>query len=254
MAIRASKTATAVEEDVIDLPAGQADLLVLVEPIEVVSRHPMPLTEVGASGLSYRFFKRFLDLLFCAVALPLLCIPLLLIAVAVRLSSPGPVFYREKRIGRFGKAFTIYKFRSMYTKQYLKEVLGYDECEKTQLKRRQDHKHTVDPRITGVGSFLRKSSLDELPQIFNILKGDMSLIGPRPVILDELRRYGHYVPLYEMMYPGLTGLWQVSGRNDVSYDERVQMDVFYCRKWSLYLDLVIIMRTIPAVLKGNGAY
>ena len=254
MATRLSEARIVFEDEEIEVPGMRIEPLVLMEPIKVVSFDATVLTGVGTSSFSYVFFKRSVDVFFCCLALPFVMIPLLIIALAVRFSSPGPVLYRETRVGRFGKTFTIYKFRSMYTKRYLREVLRYDECEKTQMKRRQDQKHTRDPRVTAVGSFLRKFSLDELPQIINILKGDMSLIGPRPVVVAELQRYGRYSRFYKMMYPGLSGLWQVSGRNDVSYEKRVQLDVVYCRKWTPYLDLAILARTLPAVLKGKGAY
>jgi lipopolysaccharide/colanic/teichoic acid biosynthesis glycosyltransferase len=174
--------------------------------------------------------------------------------LVVRFSSPGPIFYREKRIGQFGKHFTILKFRSMYTKDYLRNVLQYKECEKTQMKRRLDQKHRSDPRITPVGKYLRKLSLDELPQLINVLCGDMSLIGPRPVVEAELERYGSYAYFYKLMVPGITGLWQVSGRNDVSYVRRVLMDAEYCTNWSPWYDISILLRTIPTVLKAKGAY
>jgi exopolysaccharide production protein ExoY len=206
------------------------------------------------SSFLYRIAKRCADVSICCLFLPILLPLFAAIMLVVRFSSPGPIFYREKRIGQFGKHFTILKFRSMYTKDYLRNVLQYKECEKTQMKRRLDQKHRSDPRITPVGKYLRKLSLDELPQLINVLCGDMSLIGPRPVVEAELERYGSYAYFYKLMVPGITGLWQVSGRNDVSYVRRVLMDAEYCTNWSPWYDISILLRTIPTVLKAKGAY
>lgn len=184
------------------------------------------------------------------VALPIFAA----VAMAVRLSSSGPVFYREQRVGKSGKLFRIYKFRSMYTKEYQREVLRYTECDVLQMRRRQDHKHMGDPRVTPVGRILRKLSLDELPQLMNVIRGEMSLVGPRPVVAAELQRYGADAYFYKLARPGITGLWQVSGRNDVSYEQRVRLDVTYCSEWSLWLDTLIMLRTVPAVVKTKGAY
>lgn len=152
----------------------------------------MHLARVAISSFSYRFFKRFVDSVVACFLLISLAPLFLATALAVRMSSSGPIVYRERRIGRLGKEFTIYKFRSMYTTKYLATALNYSECEKTQMKKRQEGKHIHDPRITRSGSFLRRFSLDELPQLVNVLKGDMSLVGPRPVVAQELLRYGRY--------------------------------------------------------------
>jgi lipopolysaccharide/colanic/teichoic acid biosynthesis glycosyltransferase len=216
---------------------------------EISQSAGLPIT-----SFSYLVLKRLIDTGVSGASLLLLFPVILAVGLAVRLSSPGPVFYRERRVGRFGRHFTIYKFRSMYTKEYLRDVLKYEENEHAQMQRRTEKKHLRDPRVTAVGAILRKLSLDELPQLFNVLKGDMSLIGPRPVVDAELMNYGSYVVLYKLMYPGLSGLWQVSGRNDVSYKSRVRKDVAYCKRWSPLLDFVILARTVPAVLKGKGAY
>jgi exopolysaccharide production protein ExoY len=206
------------------------------------------------NSLSYRIVKRWVDIGLCCLFLPILLPLFLVCALAVRLTSPGPVFYRERRIGQFGTPFIIFKFRSMYTKEYMRDVLQYKECEKTQMERRLDQKHQYDPRITSAGKYLRKLSLDELPQLINVLRGDMSIIGPRPVVEAELERYGSYVYFYKLMVPGITGLWQVSGRNDVSYVRRVLLDAEYSTTWSPWSDISILLRTIPAVLKAKGAY
>ena len=215
---------------------------------------PMHPAGFNPSSFPYKIVKRCVDVCIICLFLPILLPLFVAIMVAVWFSSPGPVFYREKRIGQFGNPFTIFKFRSMYTKKYLHDVLQYNECEETQMKRRLDHKHRYDPRITPVGRYLRKLSLDELPQLINVLRGDMSLIGPRPVVEAELQRYGSYAFYYKLMVPGITGLWQVSGRNDVSYLHRVLMDAEYCTNWSPWYDMSILVRTIPTVLKAKGAY
>lgn len=202
---------------------------------------------------AYLIWKRLFDISLCSGALLALSPLLAAIALAVRLSSPGSIFYREVRVGLGGRSFTILKFRSMYTREYLAQV-GFDECEQTELRRRQHDKGLGDPRITPIGRFLRQSSLDELPQILNVLLGDMSLVGPRPVVAAELRAYGDQAYFYQLAHPGITGLWQVSGRSNLSFNERTQLDARYCAEWTLWQDVVILARTVPAVLKRNGAY
>ena len=206
------------------------------------------------ASFRYRVAKRWIDVTLCCLFFPVLVPIFFVIALAIRLTSPGPIFYVEKRVGQFGKRFTIFKFRSMYTKEYLRDVLRHKECEATLLKMRVDCKHVHDPRITPVGRILRKLSLDELPQLINVLRGDMSLVGPRPIVDCELERYGNYVHCYTLMVPGMSGLWQVSGRNDMSYERRVSIDAHYCVSWSPWLDMQILARTIPAVAKCTGAY
>ena len=179
---------------------------------------------------------------------------LLFIALWIYKDSPGPVIFKHIRIGKDGKPFPCYKFRSMCVdaKEKLAELLANDPAAREEWER--DFKLKNDPRITKSGAFLRKTSLDELPQIFNVLKGEMSLVGPRPVVKDELKRYGEYVDDYLMVRPGITGLWQVNGRSDTTYDERVQMDSWYVRNWSVWLDVMLLWRTVKAVILGRGAY
>lgn len=227
---------------------------VLMEDVKILTSDGMYLEGVAASSFRYTVIKRFIDVAASCFLMLLLAPLFLLIAALVRMSSPGPVLYREQRVGRFGKHFTIYKFRSMYTKEYLHSVLKHRQSEHELLQRRIGQKHVHDPRITRVGAILRKLSLDELPQLFNIIKGEMSLIGPRPVVDAELPHYGSYAIFYKLVFPGLSGLWQVSGRNDVDFKTRVRMDVTYCRKWSLLLDFKILGKTFPAVLRRKGAY
>ena len=227
---------------------------VLMEDVKILTSDGMYLEGVAASSFRYAVIKRLIDVAVSCFLVILLAPLFLLIAVLVRLSSAGPVLYQERRVGRFGKHFTIHKFRTMYTKEYLHSVLKYRENEHDQLQRRIANKHAPDPRITRVGAILRKTSLDELPQLFNIMRGEMSLVGPRPVVDAELTHYGSYAIFYKLVFPGLSGLWQVSGRNDVSFKTRVRLDVTYCRKWSILLDFAILAKTLPAVLKKKGAY
>lgn len=177
-----------------------------------------------------------------------------LVALSIYVSDPGPVIFRQKRIGRDGKLFTCLKFRTMANdaEERLDSLLRSDPEARAEWER--DHKLRNDPRIVGVGKFLRKSSLDELPQLFNVLRGDMSLVGPRPIVPDEARRYGRYLNDYCQVRPGLTGLWQISGRNDVSYRRRVAFDVLYVRHASASFDVKILLFTVPCVLLSKGSY
>jgi Undecaprenyl-phosphate galactose phosphotransferase WbaP len=176
------------------------------------------------------------------------------LALAVKLTSPGPVFYGQKRIGRGGHEFMAWKFRSMVkdADAQLKTYLEVHPELREEWER--DHKLKDDPRVTWIGRLLRRTSLDELPQLWNILRGDMSLVGPRPIVQDEVAKYGERFALFCKVRPGLSGLWQVSGRNDTTYAERVALDCYYVRNWSVWLDLVILARTVRVVLLGKGAY
>ena len=162
--------------------------------------------------------------------------------------------FAHPRIGRNGRPFNCLKFRSMVVnaKEVLVELLASNEDARREWNR--DFKLRNDPRITPLGHFLRKSNLDELPQLFNVLKGDMSLVGPRPIVHEEVDRYGDKFAYYKATRPGMTGLWQTSGRNDLSYAERVDLDVRYVRNWSLWQDIVALLRTFPLFVKRNGVY
>ena len=179
---------------------------------------------------------------------------LLFIAIWIYKDSPGPVIFKHIRIGKDGKPFPCYKFRSMCVdaKEKLAELLANDPAAREEWER--DFKLKNDPRITKSGAFLRKTSLDELPQIFNVLKGEMSLVGPRPIIQEELARYGEYVGDYLMVKPGITGMWQVSGRSDIEYHERVLLDSWYVRNWSVWIDIVMLFKTFAVVAMRKGAY
>lgn len=197
--------------------------------------------------------KRLTDTVIASVALIFLLPVLVPIALLVRLSDGGPAIFRQKRIGRNGEEFFCLKFRSMHVDaaQQLKELLERDPRAREEWKATQ--KLENDPRITRLGNFLRKTSLDELPQLINIIKGDMSIVGPRPIVRNEIEKYGEYFRHYSSVRPGLTGLWQVSGRSETTYDERVALDVEYVQDRSYFMDLKIMAMTVPAVLTSDGA-
>jgi exopolysaccharide production protein ExoY len=177
-----------------------------------------------------------------------------LIAIALRLERGGPVMFVQQRIGRHGAAFMLYKFRSMHVdgdRIFADHIVSNPDAAAEWAR---DHKLQRDPRVTRLGSFLRRSSLDELPQLFNVLLGQMSIVGPRPIVADEVARYGRFFRFYCSVRPGITGIWQISGRNHVSYRRRVAMDAIYARKKSILLDIKIIAATIPAVLSRTGSY
>jgi exopolysaccharide biosynthesis polyprenyl glycosylphosphotransferase len=207
------------------------------------------VNKVRLTGID-NVLKTILDYVFSTLSLIVLSPILLLIAFLVKISSRGPVLHRRLVMGLNGKKFYALKFRTMVTNG--DEILDkYPEL-KAELARNHKLKH--DPRITRVGAFLRKFSLDELPQLFNVLKRDMSLVGPRMISPEEVSMYKQFDMNLLTVLPGITGLWQVSGRSDISYDERVRLDMYYVRNWSIWLDLQLLYQTIPAVLKGHGAY
>ncbi|EMS1124744.1 TPA: undecaprenyl-phosphate galactose phosphotransferase WbaP [Klebsiella aerogenes] len=202
---------------------------------------------------SSRFIKRTFDVL-ASIGIIVLLSPLLLyISLKVK-KDGGPAIYGHERVGKNGKAFKCLKFRSMVinSKEVLEQVLQSDP----QARKEWDatFKLKNDPRITPIGQFLRRTSLDELPQLFNVLKGEMSLVGPRPIITAELERYNEEVDYYLLSKPGMTGLWQVSGRSDIDYDTRVYLDAWYVKNWSMWNDLAILFKTVGVVLKKDGAY
>ena len=201
-----------------------------------------------------RLTKRLIDLA-AALTGGLLLLPLLFyIAVAVKLSSRGPILYGHERIGHGGRRFLAWKFRTMFTNANDVLELYLEAHPDLREEWEKDHKLRYDPRVTRIGRFLRITSLDELPQLWNVIRGQMSLVGPRPIVTAEISKYGAYYPLYTMVKPGITGLWQVSGRNNTTYDERVQLDAYYVRNWSPWMDLYLLVRTIRIVLFAEGAY
>jgi Undecaprenyl-phosphate galactose phosphotransferase WbaP len=198
-------------------------------------------------------FKRILDVV-GAIVLGIVFSPLILAIVVLLHRSGGGVIYRHRRIGRDGKSFDCLKFCSMVPNadRVLRDLLEQHPELKAEWLR--DHKLRCDPRITIIGKFLRRTSLDELPQIWNVLRGEMSLVGPRPVVREELMRYGRSLPVYLSAKPGITGLWQVTGRNDTNYRRRVALDVYYVRNQNVLFDLYILLKTTGVVLAGGGAY
>jgi len=198
--------------------------------------------------------KRALDL--CgAVVGGLLVSPILLaIYSLIKLDSRGPAFYGHWRLGAEGKHFFCWKFRTMYAdaERSLEVYLQSDPDLRAEWER--NHKLRDDPRITSVGRLLRRTSLDELPQLWNVLRAEMSLIGPRPIVDTEVPKYKNDYKLYARIRPGMSGLWQVGGRSDTGYEERVAIDAYYVRNWSVWLDLIILARTVKIVLRGRGAY
>ncbi|KHT36727.1 undecaprenyl-phosphate galactose phosphotransferase WbaP [Pectobacterium carotovorum] len=200
-----------------------------------------------------RFIKRTFDI-FGALAIVTILSPILISLLYLVSKDGGSAIYGHERVGRNGKKFKCLKFRSMVinSQEVLNELL--ENSPEARAEWEKDFKLKNDPRITKVGQFIRKTSLDELPQLFNVLKGEMSLVGPRPIIEDELDKYAGDVDYYLMAKPGMTGLWQVSGRNDVDYDTRVYFDSWYVKNWSLWNDIAILFKTVSVVLKRDGAY
>ena len=198
--------------------------------------------------------KRLLDIGLILFFSPILIPVFLLLIILTKLTSRGPVFYGHKRVGKNGKEFKCWKFRSMCidADKKLEEILANNPEMRAEWEK--DRKFTNDPRVTKFGKFLRKTSLDELPQLINILIGQMSFVGPRPVTEPELEKYGPYKDYVLSVLPGLSGMWQTSGRSDTEYEERISLDSYYIQNWSVWLDLWILIKTVYVVLKGRGAY
>jgi exopolysaccharide production protein ExoY len=199
------------------------------------------------------FLKRVFDVI-CAVILAIVFAPLIVVIAVLLHRDGGPIIFRHRRVGRHGKAFDCLKFRSMVpdADRVLRELL--EQHPEFRAEWLRDHKLKDDPRVTSVGRFLRRTSLDELPQLWNVIRGEMSLVGPRPVVREELLRYGRCACVYLAARPGVTGLWQVNGRNNTDYRRRVVLDVYYVRRQNLMLDLYILFKTTYVVLGGSGAY
>ncbi len=226
---------------------------------EVISQEPssLPAVEIIRNQSRYgRTLKRFGDIIFSLLVLTLGSPVFILIGILVKLSSPGSIFYIQKRVGRNYREFGCIKFRTMYKDA---ENLLPNLLEKYPMMRKEfekDFKLRQDPRITKLGRFLRRSSLDELPQFFNVLKGEMSVVGPRPIVTNEINKYSIFMEEVISVRPGLTGLWQVSGRNNLSYEKRVELDVVYARNRNFILDLEIIILTLGVLLfpMDRGAF
>lgn len=223
-----------------------------------------PLIELSPTPLAGwgRIIKRSFDLGLGTVGLILASPIMLVVAIAIKLNSKGPVIFAQKRVGELGKLFTFYKFRSMYAEMSVGEEYGGKRAEELLKKLKNESneasgplfKMRDDPRITKVGRFIRRTSLDELPQLFNVLLGSMSLVGPRPALPEEVQEYSDVARRRLLIKPGATGLWQTSGRSDASFDEYVKLDTYYIEHWSLLLDVKIILLTIKAVLGRRGSY
>jgi len=223
--------------------------------ISPIFRHEILQIRVNnnmASGSS-KTVKRVFDIMISSLLLLTLA-PLFLVLAGLIKSDGGPVFYFQNRVGRGNKPFKCWKFRSMHqnAEARLEELL--DNNPDLRMEYLQTEKLKDDPRITSIGKFIRASSIDELPQLWNVLKGEMSMVGPRPVKASELRRYGYFEKYYLESLPGITGLWQISGRNDVKYETRVDLDSWYARNWSLWCDITILAKTVSVVFKREGAY
>ncbi len=200
------------------------------------------------------FAKRLLDIFIVLAFSPFWLPVMLILAILTKLTSKGPIFYGHKRVGKNSKEIKCWKFRSMCinSQEMLEEILRTDPVRRAEWEK--DRKFIDDPRVTKFGKFLRKTSLDELPQLFNILSGSMSLVGPRPVTEPELKKYGKYKDYVLSVSPGLSGMWQISGRSDTGYEERISFDTYYIQNWSIWLDIWILIKTVWVVLKGKGAY
>jgi len=207
----------------------------------------MPQLPVGLTA------KRVIDIILAVSGIVLLAPLLIICFIATVITSPGPAVFRHRRVGFTGKYFDCLKFRTMVidAPERLRHLLESDPVAAAEWA--ANRKLRYDPRVTAIGDILRKSSLDELPQLFNVLKGDMSIVGPRPVTEEELVRYSGAIGAYLACRPGITGLWQVSGRSSTTYQKRVACDAFYARKWSMALDARILIVTIPAVLFSDDA-
>lgn len=202
----------------------------------------------------YRVAKRCCDILLVIISIPVVLLITGVIALLVKLSSPGPIFYSHRRIRKGGSFFSMWKFRTMCinSAEVLEDHLARHPEARAEWTK--THKLRNDPRITWIGSFLRRYSLDELPQLWNVLSGQMTLVGPRPIVAAEVEKYGECFQCYCRVKPGLTGLWQVSGRSTVTYEKRIELDCEYVARWSLTRDFVILLKTFSSVWNQDGAY
>ena len=214
------------------------------------SRQQVEIRYEKTDKIVYRFIKRLVDIILSLVAIIVLSPIFLIVALVVKFDSKGKIVFGHERIGKNMKKIKVYKFRTMYENS--QEIFNsFTEEQKREYY--INFKLDNDPRVTRVGNFLRKTSLDELPQLINILKGDMSIVGPRPIVEKEIPKYGVYIEEVFSVLPGLTGYWQANGRSDTTYEERVEMDRYYIKNRSLLLDMKIILKTFISVIKKEGA-
>lgn len=252
-----------VREEMVDLMKWFQQIIYMPEREIFPILGSRPISVDGIGGLEmvnqrrikgYMIEKRLVDsllsLLIGIVALPFL----LVMPILIKLTSKGPILYKAKRLGKDGRTIYVWKFRSMYqdADQRLQSILDADPTMKAEFER--DFKLKNDPRVTPLGKFMRKTSIDELPQLFNVIRGEMALVGPRPIVEKEIAYYGADYEIFSLMKPGITGLWQATGRSDTDYKLRVALDKFYVMNWNPWMDLWIVMRTILAVLKMKGSY
>lgn len=207
-----------------------------------------------ADNLRYRVLKRTSDVVLVLLSSPVLLLVVAVIAALIKISSPGPVFYSHRRIRQNGAFFSMWKFRTMCTDsaEVLEAYLAAHPRARSEWNR--THKLKNDPRVTRIGRFLRRYSMDELPQVWNVVRGQMTLVGPRPIVAAEVEKYGDGFYCYCCVKPGLTGLWQVSGRSSLTYPQRVALDCTYVEQWSLRRDVAILFRTFSSVVHKDGAY
>lgn len=240
---------TGINNVLIAIPMGGADLETFFDEKFMLIRIRNNLA---------RDINKLIKLIFDLIVGLLICIPVIPIIIAcaiwVKMDSKGPIFYNAKRIGKNGKEFTCYKFRSMYTNsdELLEQYLAENPVAKKEWDEFQKL-HDYDPRVTKAGKIMRKTSLDELPQILNVLKGEMSLVGPRPYLPREKEMMGHFYNIIISTVPGITGYWQVNGRSDVTFEGRLRMDDWYIRNWSVWIDIILLIKTIKAVFCSKGA-
>jgi exopolysaccharide production protein ExoY len=219
-------------------------------PENILSSKPLGISREGSQPVG-GIVKRLIDIFIATTALLLLLPVFAITALLVGISGRGPVIFGHMRVGYAGVPFMCFKFRTMVVDANAVLKAYLDQNPDAAREWQETRKLKYDPRVTPIGSFLRKLSLDELPQLWNVLKGDMSCVGPRPVTAEEFTRYGAHAITYLSARPGVTGLWQTTGRNTLHYDERVALDVAYVLNWSIWLDLKIILRTIPAVMRTD---
>jgi len=238
--------------------------LILIPNLEQISSYGVVAFDFGGVlGLEVRHnlldasqqvLKRVMDVSLVIIGGLIISPVLALIWLLLKMDSTGGVFYGHKRIGKGGREFTAWKFRTMVVDADLKLKEYLERNPESLAEWDATHKLKDDPRITWLGRILRRFSLDEFPQLWNVIKGEMSLVGPRPIVADEIHHYGNRFDPYTWVKPGMTGLWQVSGRNDTTYEERVSLDEYYVRNWSMWLDVYILARTVAIVLRRKGAY